>query len=142
MSYDWIINNQLGRRNLSPEQASYLRGKRYNLEKTAGHGAKSAHHSEGQHTAEKLAAEYKVSRATIERDGQFAEAVDTLAQNVGHAVKQQILTRDAPLTKEATVHLAKAPVETQRAVVEKLKELQAAYEQALAHIQRQSAVAA
>ena len=30
---NWIINNQLGRRNLHPDQASYLRGKRYNGEK-------------------------------------------------------------------------------------------------------------
>src|ERR1700688_4203601 len=26
---DWIVKNQLGRRNLTPEQVSYLRGKRY-----------------------------------------------------------------------------------------------------------------
>ena len=32
---NWIINNQLGRRNLHPDQASYLRGKRYNGEKQA-----------------------------------------------------------------------------------------------------------
>ncbi|MGH2414456.1 MAG: hypothetical protein ACRDEA_12385, partial [Microcystaceae cyanobacterium] len=29
----WIIDNQLGRRNLTPEAASYLRGKRYRLQK-------------------------------------------------------------------------------------------------------------
>lgn len=31
--YLWMINNQLGRRNLTTEQASYLRGKRYEREK-------------------------------------------------------------------------------------------------------------
>ena len=30
---NWVIANQLGRRNLTEEQKSYLRGKRYNLEK-------------------------------------------------------------------------------------------------------------
>jgi hypothetical protein len=30
---NWMIALQLGRRNLTPEQKSYLRGKRYNLEK-------------------------------------------------------------------------------------------------------------
>ena len=30
---NWVIANQLGRRNLNPEEASYLRGKRYNAEK-------------------------------------------------------------------------------------------------------------
>lgn len=29
----WIIKNQLGRRNLTPQQMSYLRGKRYEMEK-------------------------------------------------------------------------------------------------------------
>ena len=29
----WIINHQLGRRNLTGQQVSYLRGQRYNLEK-------------------------------------------------------------------------------------------------------------
>jgi len=103
----WIINNQLGRRNLTSEQASYLRGKRYNREKKpVGPPTKQFPHFEGI-TADKLATEYKVSRATIERDGQFAAAVDTLASNVGEDVKQQILTRDAPLSKDAAVTLAK-----------------------------------
>jgi hypothetical protein len=33
-----MIANQLGRRNLTPAQKSYLRGKRYNLEKGARGG--------------------------------------------------------------------------------------------------------
>jgi hypothetical protein len=32
----WMINHQMGRRNLTPEQQSYLRGKRYHLEKQQG----------------------------------------------------------------------------------------------------------
>jgi len=32
-AYSWIVSNQLGRRNLTPEAMSYLRGKLYNLEK-------------------------------------------------------------------------------------------------------------
>jgi len=30
---NWIISNQLGRRNLNPNQIAYLRGKRYEVEK-------------------------------------------------------------------------------------------------------------
>lgn len=77
-------------RNLNPDQVSYLRSKRYNGEK-ATHGAEQGGRG-NQHTAvsyqndnlpkthERLAEEYKVSQATIARDGQFAAAVDTLAQ--------------------------------------------------------------
>lgn len=98
---------------VTPEQASYLRGKRYNRDKTDGHG-KSVPHFEGQHTAERLASEYKVSRATIERDGQFAEAVDTLAKNTGEETRQQILTRGSHLTKEAVVAVASLSDEEQQ----------------------------
>ncbi len=35
-AYSWIVSNQLGRRNLTPEAMSYLRGKLYNLEKQHG----------------------------------------------------------------------------------------------------------
>jgi len=65
---NWIINNQLGRRNLHPDQASYLRGKRYNGEKRqdGGHGdQKSGNQIDNPiKTHERLAEEYKVSPAT------------------------------------------------------------------------------
>src|SRR5262249_10157312 len=53
---NWIINNQLGRRNLTPEQQSYLRGKRYNLEKKQGARTDITFpQKEGRsHTAERL----------------------------------------------------------------------------------------
>jgi DNA-binding XRE family transcriptional regulator len=76
----WIINNQLGRRNLTPEQTSYLRGKRYNLEKLrVGRPLDKLDQNDPISTADRLADEYKVSAPTIKRDGQFAEAVDTLS---------------------------------------------------------------
>src|SRR5215471_12964652 len=49
MATNWVINNQLGRRNLTEENKSYLRGKRYNLEKRqdGGHGdQKSEDHND------------------------------------------------------------------------------------------------
>jgi hypothetical protein len=70
----WIIANQLSRRNLGPEQISYLRGIRYNLEKSI----------QGKHTgsglsAEKISSEYGVTGRTIRNDAKFAEAVDKLS---------------------------------------------------------------
>src|SRR4051812_13763196 len=93
---DWIITQQLGRRNLTAEQKKYLIGLRFNSEKTAGHGAKSAAQNEPQlHTADRLAEEYKVSRETIKRSGEFAKAVDTIAANVGPQARTAILQRDS-----------------------------------------------
>ena len=82
---DWIDAHQLGRRNLTPEQMSLLRGRRYNRLKNPHGGdrksAGSSAHSEhliGERTCEQLAEDLGVSPATIKRDGQFADAVDRL----------------------------------------------------------------
>lgn len=63
--------------------ASEIRGRLYNrLKKSpaeSGSMKGSVPQNEGRsHTAERLAEQHGVSRATIERDGQFAEAVETL----------------------------------------------------------------
>ena len=76
----WVIDNQLGRRNLTPEQISLLRGQKYNRMKGQQGGD---HKSKAQNdtlinTANALARQYKVDESTIKRDGQFAQAVDTL----------------------------------------------------------------
>jgi hypothetical protein len=69
----WIIENQLSRRNLTPEQTAYLRGIRHDLEKD-----RHQNDADTGRTRERLAKEYGVSPATIRRDAQFAQAVDAL----------------------------------------------------------------
>ena len=66
-------------------------------------------------TAERLGEEYKVSPATIERDGQFAAAVDTLATTVGPAVREEVLERPANGEKRPT---RRKVVETATAIEE------------------------
>lgn len=68
---------------IRPDQASYLRGKRYNGEKQAQGGTGANQHVQKDQndlsaTADRLASEYKVSAPTITRDGQYAAAIDTL----------------------------------------------------------------
>jgi hypothetical protein len=77
---------ELARRNLSPEQMSYLRGVRYKLEKQehGGHLPKkgSSHFDNFPKTAEKIAKETGVSSATILRDAKFVEAIDKLPEEI------------------------------------------------------------
>lgn len=75
------------RRNLTPEQQSYLRGKRYNREKGDSHRPEKRHQNgdvkpKGR-TKDRLAKELKVGTTTIERDGKFTAAVDKLAETHG-----------------------------------------------------------
>lgn len=117
---DWMIKNQLGRRNLSPEQQSYLRGLRYLNEKTQG---KRSDLTSGQNvqkleTAERLGQEYNVSSKTIMRDAQFAESLDQLSKD-NPELKKEVLSGTSKITKQDVV--AKANKKPKK----KLKELSA-----------------
>ncbi len=96
---DYMIDLQLGRRNLTPQQASYFRGLRYNNEKSE-RGKYDRVTDEGLinvddyfeskkvkvSTASKLSEEYKVSPATIRRDAEFAEGLGKLSTTLRNEV--------------------------------------------------------
>ncbi len=119
----WVINGQLARRNLLPEQVSYLRGKRYNLEKTVGHGAKSGGHFVTQiKTAERLGAEYKTTSRTIKRDGKYASSLDAIAMVAGVEQVQKILSRIVRINKEDVKKLGKLALTHPEELVQALTE--------------------
>lgn len=75
---DWMDANQLGRRNITPDQFTLLLGRRYNRQKQrlGGQLPKGVDQIEPPvSTAEKLATEHGVSAATVKRAGQYADAV-------------------------------------------------------------------
>lgn len=103
----WMLLNQLGRRNLTSESVSYLRGTCYKLAKQShGGDRKSSGQNDHLKTEEKLGVQFKVSPKTIRRDAQFATAVDTLGSIGGNEMKWKILTRSAGLTKKEVLALA------------------------------------
>jgi ParB-like chromosome segregation protein Spo0J len=111
---DYMIDLQLGRRNLSPQQASYFRGIRYNLEKEEkGKYDRVEHKSQNDtyaleanknvSTSEKLAKQFNVSRATIMRDAEFAKGLESLNPDV----KNEILSGKIKIDKTNIQKLAK-----------------------------------
>jgi len=107
---DYMIDNQLGRRNLSPEQISYLRGKKYNAQKLSkGKYERSDH--KGQNvpyefegtTAERLAEQFNVSQKTIKRDAEFAEGLDKLSSEK----KKEVLSGKLKMRKSDIQALAR-----------------------------------
>jgi len=90
----WIINNQLGRRNLTPAELSYFRGLRYQEEKLSYKEAGDKKTPAEGRTREILAKEFGVSDRTIERDADFAEAVDAGAEKFGNDFKRKALRGD------------------------------------------------
>ena len=77
--------NQLGRRNLTGDQASILRGRRYNRTKKtmAQAGAEKALDKMSEAsviTAQSLGKQHGVTERTIRRDGKMAQALEKLAE--------------------------------------------------------------
>lgn len=129
----FMIDNQLGRRNLTPEQMSYLRGLRYLAEK-GERGKYERSHQKGQNvpfdaatsdddntdqkghfvpfteevtgpTAERLAAQYKVNPKTIKRDAEFAAGVNRLAPEL----RVEVLSGTQAVSKADLQRLGKQP---------------------------------
>jgi hypothetical protein len=123
---DWMIANQLGRRNLSAEQVSYLRGRQYQQEKQEipnpeGRNQRRDVEDEicPQHpksTAARLAKHYGVSEGTIQRDAKYAKAVDAIVAVTAPEAQQQLLGINSNLTKSATLQLAELARTTPAAV--------------------------
>ncbi len=109
---NWVIDHQLGRRNLSTDDISYLRGKRYITEKKVAHrpSDKELHQSDGVpgETAKRIAEQTGVSQATIERDARHAEAIDKLREEVSEDFGKKVLSRKVKLSKQDIIELSKS----------------------------------
>lgn len=108
---DWVLRNQLGRRNLSPGAASLLRGRLYNRQKAPAYGREGrtfgVEDSAAPKTAERLAGELGVSERTIRNDGAFARAVEDLEPYVPD-IAERVMAGDVP-SRQAVIEAAKEP---------------------------------
>jgi hypothetical protein len=112
----WMINHQLGRRNLTGMQASDLRGRRYKIEREregsgAPQGNQNAEKQKSENptfvfateargetpeepttggTAQRLADEYGVNRDTIFEEAKFSNALETLTNALSPTMRQSV----------------------------------------------------
>lgn len=119
----WVIRNQLGRRNLKPDAASYLRGLLKNeADITAGQRKSTSDKLSEVGPAEALAQELGVDQRTLRRDAKFADAVDALADVGGEEVRDLVMSGKVP--KQDTIRLAntaKESPEQAKAALDKIK---------------------
>lgn len=129
---DWMDAHQLGRRNLTPDAASLLRGRRYNRLTKPNDGSRGNQFSReagakvapasSERTAAALAKEHGVGERTIKRDGAFARSVDTLAKAVpdlparvmAGTVPSRQVVHEAAREVEAAVQRKAPPAELKR----------------------------
>ncbi|HEY5750131.1 MAG TPA: ParB/Srx family N-terminal domain-containing protein [Chryseolinea sp.] len=96
----WMVDNQIGRRNLTPDQSSYYRGLKYlSLKKKRGgyDNVKSKGQNETS-TSEIIAEQFNVSESTIKRDAKFAEGLNIIGRS-NPKLKTKILTGEANVKK-------------------------------------------
>ena len=127
----WICKNQLGRRNLTPEQRKYLIGKQYEAEKQSNGGDRksSMKKSVGQndqlierrHTRRRIADENNVNESFVRRAESFANGV-AAAEAVEPGIKQSILSGTLKVTNQDVSAIAKAPPEERPALVQQLRQ--------------------
>jgi hypothetical protein len=96
----WMMDNQMGRRNLTPDQLSYYRGLKYlSLKKTkGGYGNVKMKGKGDQSTSETLSGLFNVSSSTVKRDAKFATGLNILAKS-NASLKSRILTGEVKVKK-------------------------------------------
>ncbi|MGB3586583.1 MAG: ParB N-terminal domain-containing protein [Tunicatimonas sp.] len=97
---DWMLNHQLGRRNLNPDQLSYFRGLKYERmkKKRGGYDKVLSSGQSGDKTSEILAKEFNVSDRTILRDAEFAKGLELIGRT-NPELKHDILSGNVKVKK-------------------------------------------
>lgn len=131
----WICRNQLGRRNLTPENRKYLIGKQYEAEKASHGGERSMERdADGLFTAsrqnedlpitgrtsERIAKENNTNRTYVERAERFAKGIDA-AEDAAPGFREEVLTGQVKVTDKAIALIAKADPEERSQLVEQLR---------------------
>jgi len=133
----WVIRNQLSRRNLTPDAASYLRGL---LVRAAPRdsGARTDRTSSNSLTRlQAMADEHGVTRQTLHNDAVFADAVDAIAEAAGDDARPVLLS--GKVAKKDVLQVAKLPAEQQAEVIRRVQDEGAQVKAAVRDVSRQEA---
>lgn len=122
-AFEWMYRKQLGRRNLTDEQKTYMIGKMYEARKnTRGGDRRSEEFSNGQNvhlkdrreqrngTAGEIGKEFGVDGRSVRRAEHFAKGIDTIA-HVSQDAAKKILQGVSSTTKSEVAKIANANAE-------------------------------
>lgn len=103
---NYMLDLQMGRRNLSQIQMAYYRGLRYNNEKITSKAENFNKDAVEVKTSEKIAKQFNVDEKTIRRDGEFAIGLEKLSPSF----KKEILAGKQKVSKKSVQQLTKLSV--------------------------------
>lgn len=110
----WMIDLQLGRRNMSPNEIAYYRGLKYNQEKKIEKTENFSSAGTSLKTSQKLAQQYGINEKTIRRDAEFAKGVESLSPEL----KREVLNGTVKVAKKDLEELGKLGVTQKLETVE------------------------
>ena len=125
----WICKNQLGRRNLTPEQKKFLIGRQQEAEKNSVGGDRKSQKAKSEvqnepliytSTAARVAAEMGVSESYVKRAAKYARGVDAAEEAVPGA-KNEILSGKLKATDAEIIALAQLSKEEIRTALDELR---------------------
>ena len=128
----WICKNQLGRRNLTPDQKKYLVGKQYEAEKRTesfhgnqyttvkSGGGQFDHHQKQVKTRDRIAKENGMSASSVSRAETYAKAVD-MADEVDPGIRFDLLAGKIKTNDKEIRELVDATPQERTALVGELR---------------------
>ena len=125
----WICKNQLGRRNLTPEQKKFLIGRQQEAEKNSVGGDRKSQKAKSEvqnepliyaSTAARVAAEMGVSESYVKRAAKYARGVDAAEEAVPGA-KNEILSGKLKATDAEIIALTQLSKEEIHAALDELR---------------------
>lgn len=130
-AFDWMYKNQLGRRNLTDEQRTYLLGKLYEARKhTVGgqHGNQNASKQRRQNGAivsgrvrEQIMQEQNVGQKTVERAEEYAKGIDAIRETEPE-LADSILFGKTSVPKKEVAAIKKASQEEKKEIIKSIKD--------------------
>lgn len=120
----WMCQHQLGKRNLTEAQKTYLIGKEYEArKKTAGGNRKSSYHFgnlNGKKTAQIVADDHGIGYGTVIRAEKFTQGLDA-AEKVSPGFKESVLTGELKAPKTVISNIAKMDQQEQKKTIEAIQ---------------------
>ena len=127
-AFDWMYKNQLGRRNLTSEQRTYLLGKLYEARKhMQGGDRRSETFSSSQNAnlkgiriGDQIAQEQKVGKGTVNRAYEYSRGIDAIKEEEPE-LAESLLKAETKVSKTSIQEIGIAKPEEQSEMIQALK---------------------
>ena len=139
---NWMIKNQLARRNLTDSQRRYFIGKRYKEEKKIqGTNNQYIQSEKGQdvtfqNTAKEIAEENNISDRTVKRNAEYSKAIDKIKEHQPE-VAEKILNEEIRISNKDVITLSKHEPEEREKITEVIEKGEISINKAFQEIKKQ-----